>query len=482
MASKIKKILTGHSDKKNSRHGADGALECEDKGAQHHTGHAHHDPEIETKKATSAAGNYPYWGKKDGETHGNRTDGAASGSKDLTNGRKKQSGKGTGALATGAGAAGGLNGAAREQDPLYASTRARKASTSSYPDGGTIVKKYSKEEAIIVAGAGVAGGSHHVERARRNSRRSSTGTKPRVAFTEENATSGPQTGVGATSSADHHHNNNHHHDPETEAKKATSEAGNYPHWGEGHSKRDGEFAAGAGAAGLAGAGYYGSKNRDERNEGQHTYSSREAPTGTNISREAATATSIPSSFAELETSTRDVDPYPPTSSTGHPQYHNHIHRENEGVIASEAGLGAAGSSGTDTRIRHDECHEGEERDSFTGYNSNELTPAQLASRGTSNEQPLDDVSRDRDVSQYNNSTSENYSHGRNNKNLRSELGTATGTGAGGLASNHGQGKDYEDTPGTFPSDEAAHTSSGVGSTPERGTKTDLTGKPLIHNT
>ncbi|KAK7736962.1 hypothetical protein SLS53_006717 [Cytospora paraplurivora] len=481
MASKIKEILTGHSDKKKSRHAADGTLECEDKGAQHHTGHAHHDPEIETKKATSAAGNYPYWGKKDGEAHGQRTNGAASGSKGLTSGRGKQSGKGTGSLATGAGVAGESNGAAREQEPPYASTRARKSSTSSYPDGGTIVKKYSKEEAIIAAGAGVAGGSYHVDRARRNSRRSSTGTKPRVAFTEETAAPETQTGVGATSSADPHHNNN-HHDPEIEAKKATSEAGNYPHWGEGHSKSDRELAAGAGAAGLAGAGYYGSKNRDERNEGQQSYSSREAPTGTYVSREAVTATSIPSSFAELEKNTRDVDPYPPTSSTGHPQYHNHIHRENEGIIASEAGLGAAGSSGTDTRIRHDECHDGEERGAFTGYNSNELTPAQLAARGTSNEQPLDDVARDRDVSQYNNSTSENYTKGRDSNNLRSELETATGSGTGGLASKHGRGKEYEGTPGSFPSDEAAHKSSGVGSTREWGTKTDLTGKPLAHNT
>lgn len=72
---KIKEVM-GQSSTEPTKNNS---LACEDRGAQHHTGHAHHDPEAEAKKATSAAGNYPYWGDLERDGQGHRSEGGVGG-------------------------------------------------------------------------------------------------------------------------------------------------------------------------------------------------------------------------------------------------------------------------------------------------------------------------------------------------------------------------------------------------------------------
>ncbi|KUI56292.1 hypothetical protein VP1G_03649 [Cytospora mali] len=618
---------------------------CEDRGAQHHTGHAHHDPEPEAKKATSAAGNYPYWGNlpRDGQGHGSGID-----SREHQHGH---SGAGAGALATGAGS--GAAGAGylpskdtrdlntREQDPLYASTR-------DHPTGdrNTGSNSHRREEEALAGGAGIAGAGYLASRDRddrKDERHPATSSAPvtqstttaasssrhdpqretqqatsaagnyphsnekgdrrkeeeylgagagaaglagagylatrdrkdenptsdskRVAFSGNTAAPGTQTTTGAPSSGQHHH------DPEIDAQKATSAAGNYPHWGGEHNKRDEErLGAGAGAAGLAGAGYYGSKKLDERKDAHQSYPSRETNT--------TTSTGAPGSFSQLD-ETRNVNPSASTQSGAYPtgndnsyrkeegalagmvglgaagmagneekkrhHYRNsggqadlaatsrnnglderrqepalggtsdlgqtgyagtgdrhagtatgtnptghtgHNHRREEEALAGTAGLGAAGYAGAEAKKHHDEKKYAGGQTGFPEYNSSELTPAQLAAQSAWNQQNPGSTSSDA------------YPESGNN-NLRSDLeyagaGAGVGAGAAGLASKHGQGRDYGESPRTYGSEGAGYApsgqigvakSSGLESTREPGLASGSTGglgrsgqqsKPVLH--
>ncbi|KAF3769528.1 hypothetical protein M406DRAFT_354044, partial [Cryphonectria parasitica EP155] len=91
---KIKDTLTGH------HHDADKSKTSD---ASHTKTGEKHDPEIDAKKATSAAGNYPYWGDlpREGEGH---QDGATTITHDNTHNHGRDTGLAAGALGTGAGA------------------------------------------------------------------------------------------------------------------------------------------------------------------------------------------------------------------------------------------------------------------------------------------------------------------------------------------------------------------------------------------
>ncbi|ROV99128.1 hypothetical protein VMCG_06575 [Cytospora schulzeri] len=540
---KVKEAVTGHH---NNTANKNDSLACEDRGAQHHTGHAHHDPEAETKKATSAAGNYPYWGNLERDGQGHRSEGLGSGSRDTQHSHGKTAGGiGAGALATGAGASGAGHLASREgrqQEPLYASTRDAQT-TRDHPGGSTTsgqtypttdntnhLRGHEGALAGAGAGAGVAGAGYLASRDRddrRDERNQATSSVPGTHTSGTTATSSsrhhdpekdarhatsaagnyPNTsdhdsrrekeylgaGAGAAGLAgagylaskdrnDEHHSSNapgsnqrnvafsgntapgtqtgpglhssgqHHHDPEIDAQKATSAAGNYPHWGEkggehNSNREGGNLGVGAaGLAGAAGAGYVGHNKLNERKDAHQSYPSRDTTTG---------GSAVPSSFDQLETTSRGADPYGAgSSSTGH---HHDSHRRGEEGLAGAAGLGAAGYAANEGhRHNHgDDTTRGESGLYSEGYNSNELTPAQLAAqRAWEKENP--GISGAFPDSGENNLRSDNtLGSGNNNlssgNNLRSDAeyaaaGTAAGAGAAGLASKqHGHGKDYEDT-------------------------------------
>ncbi|KUI64768.1 hypothetical protein VM1G_00083 [Cytospora mali] len=508
---------------------------CEDRGAQHHTGHAHHDPEPEAKKATSAAGNYPYWGNlpREGQGHG-------SGSES----REHQHGhSGAGAGATGAGYLPSKDTRdlhTREQDPLYASTRDHATS-----DRNTGNNSHRREEEALAGGTGLAGAGYLASRDRddrQDERHPATSSAPVT-----------QSSTTATSSS--------YRDPQREAQQATGAAGNYPQSSDkGDRRKEEEYlGAGAGAAGPAGVGYYGSKKLDERKDAHQSYPSRETnPT---------TSTGTPGSFSQLD-ETRNVNPSASTqsgayptgndnshrkedgalagmvglgaagmagneekkrhhyrnsggqaelASTGHnnglaerrqepalggtsglgqtgytgtgdrhagtatgtnPTGHTgHSHRREEEALAGTAGLGAAGYAGAGAKKRHDEKKYAGEQTGFPEYNSSELTPAQLAAQSAWNQQNPGSTSADA------------YPESRNNNPRSDQEYAGAGAGAAGLASKHGQGRDYEERPRTYGSEGAGYAPSGLESTREPGLTSGSTGalgrsgqqsKPVLH--
>lgn len=341
---------------------------------------SHHDPVTEAQKATSAAGNYPYWSKDaSGNTSTQHTGvaEAATPSKTTSSGdndshRKEE------ALAAGAGAS-GLAGA-----------------------GYLASKKLDDREAEKQSSPALAQSTH----------------RPKESITghQDHASTG-------------------RHDPEYDAKRATSGAGNYPHWDNDQKDNDnrrGLAAAGLGGAGLAGAGYLASNRSEERKD--------ELPGST---RETTSGIAAPGNLAQRDTTSRQVDP---TTSGG-------IHNTVVGAGSSEFSP-PVGSSNT----------------TAAGY------PTQTSSQAT---QPAAQAAAQQAWNKQQ-STSPTTFEDKGKDNKHSDLkyaaaGTAFGAGATGLAANYGQGKEHETNPRTNESEKVAERALGSDGKPHAPSSTEGSG-------
>lgn len=341
---------------------------------------SHHDPVTEAQKATSAAGNYPYWSKDaSGNTSTQHTGvaEAATPSKTTSSGdndshRKEE------ALAAGAGAS-GLAGA-----------------------GYLASKKLDDREAGKQSSPGLAQSTH--------------GAKESITGHQDHASTG-------------------RHDPEYDAKRATSGAGNYPHWDNDKKDNDnsrGLAAAGLGGAGLAGAGYLASNRSEERKD--------ELPGST---RETTSGIAAPGNLAQRDTTSRQVDP---TTSGG-------IHNTVVGAGSSEYSP-PVGSSNT----------------TGAGY------PTQTSSQAT---QPAAQAAAQQAWNKQQ-STSPTTIEDKSKDDKHSDLkyaaaGTAFGAGATGLAANYGQGKEHETNPRTNESEKVAERALGSDGKPHAPSSTEGSG-------
>lgn len=318
-----------------------------------------HDPVTETQKATSAAGNYPYWGN---EHSGTRT----------------------------------------TQNPGVTEAATPSKTTSSGDNDS-----HRKEQALA-AGAGASGlaGAGYLASKQLDDRKEEKQTSPALG----------QSTLGAKQSATEHktYTSTSHHDPEYDAKRATSGAGNYPHWDNDNKDNDnsrGLAAAGLGGAGLAGAGYLASNRTEERKD--------ELPGST---RETSSGIAAPGSLAERDTTSRQVDP---TTSGG-------IHNTVVGAGSSEYSPGSHSSTaGT--------AHQAQ-------ASSQPSAPvAQAAAQQAWNKQQSASSTTPEDTSKDNKHSDLKYA----------AAGTAFGAGATGLAADYGQGKEHETNPRTNESEKIA---------------------------
>lgn len=583
-----------------------------EKGAQHHTGHSHHDPEPETKQATSDAGNYPYWGNlpREGGQHVHRSEGPDSSvTQQQHHGLDKDSGLAAGALAAGTttagagylgskspkdqetnrtdeiapvgdrsdrkldneesniakGAGAGAVAAAgttylvtrdkdeddrsgkKSNDPTHSDTtkttkHTKTSTTTEKPvETATPTKTTStgdndthkKEEEALAAGAGVAGlagagyyasqkgdksqdstrdnvshgtqgtnaqpaTSHHDPVTEAEKATSAAGNYPYLSKDASGNTSTQHTGVAeaatpskTTSSGD---NDSHRkeealaagagasglagagylaskklddretekqsspalaqstpgakesitqhrdlastgrHDPEYDAKRATSGAGNYPHWDNDKKDNDnskGLAAAGLGGAGLAGAGYLASNRSEDRKD--------ELPGST---RETTSGVAAPGSLAQRDTTSRQVDP---TTSGG-------IHNTVVGAGSSEYSP-PVGSSTTGA--------------GYPTQTSSQATQpaAQAAAQQAWNKQQSASPATIEDKSKDNKHSDLKYA----------AAGTAFGAGAAGLAADYGQGKEHETNPRTNESEKVAERALGSDGKPHAPSSTEGSG-------
>lgn len=341
---------------------------------------SHHDPVTEAQKATSAAGNYPYWSKDaSGNTSTQHTGiaEAATPSKTTSSGdndshRKEE------ALAAGAGAS-GLAGA-----------------------GYLASRKLDDREAEKQSSPALAQSTH--------------GHKENITEHRDHASTG-------------------RHDPEYDAKRATSGAGNYPHWDNDQKDNDhskGLAAAGLGGAGLAGAGYLASDRSEER-KGELPGSARETTSGI----------AAPGSLAQRDTTSRQVDP---TTGGG-------IHNTVVGVGSSEYSP-PVGSSNT----------------IGAGY------PTQASSQST---QPAAQAAAQQAWNKQHSAsptTIEDNSKDNKHSDLKyAAAGTAFGAGATGLAAEYGQGKEHETNPRTNESEKVAERALGSDGKPHAPSATESSG-------
>lgn len=340
---------------------------------QHAT--SHHDPVTEAQKATSAAGNYPYWSSDNSGTTGTKNTDvaeAATPSKTTSSGdndshRKEQ------ALAAGAGAS-GLAGAG-----YLASKHDRKEDKQSVPALG----------------------------------QTTSGIKDSNTEHRTHAATG-------------------HHDPEYDAKRATSGAGNYPHWDNDKKDNDnsrGLAAAGLGGAGLAGAGYLASNRTEERKD--------ELPSST---RETTSGISAPGSLTQRDTTSRQVDP---TTSGG---IHNTVVGAGSSEYAPPVGSSNTTGASHQTQTSSDPSH----------------LAAQAAAKQAWNKQQSPSST-----------TFEDASKDDKHSNLKyAAAGTAFGAGATGLAADYGQGKEHETNPRTNESEKVAERALGSDGKPHAPSSTE----------
>ncbi|KAL1853226.1 hypothetical protein Daus18300_011874 [Diaporthe australafricana] len=348
-----------------------------------------HDPVTDAQKATSAAGNYPYFSNEQDASRSTKNTGlaeAATPSKTTSSGdndthRREQ------ALATGAGAT-GLAGAG------YIASR-------------KLNDREDEKQFGQVPGQNVTGAQ--------------------------------------TSDTGHHHTHGtpgHHHDPEDQAKRATSGAGNYPHWD--NDKQDSDrnrelAAAGVGGAGLAGAGLLASNRSDER---------RDDPR--HNTRETTLGAAAPASLAQRDTTSRQVDPS--TTSGG---IHNTVVGAGSSEYSSSPRSPTSIGAGHQTQTSAYQTQPAAQAAAKQAWNKQESAPSSSV---------VDDTSRD---------------------NKRSDMGyaaagTAFGAGAAGLAANYGQGKEHENNPRTNESEKVAERALGSDGKPHAPSSTHGLGSGTDH--
>lgn len=335
-----------------------------ERGAQHHTGHSHHDPEPETQQATSEAGNYPYWGNlpREGGSQVHRAGGPASGETEQHHGLSKDSSLTTGALAAGAGTAGAgylATRGSKDEDVTRATEPTRAEPTRAEPvkDTGLDSKDDSHRgaEATGLAGAtylATKDKAHADDRDEKKSTpiASNPPAQPQISRTTQHTetTTSTQKPVEAATPT-----------------KMTSGRDN-----DSHRKEEEALAAGAGAAGLAGAGYYASKRGDKEEPSRDTVShgtqgthgtrggltQTSQPTSTSASRhdpvtEAEKATSAAGNYPYLNNDTSDASR--PTKDTGlaaaatpsktTSSGDNDTHRREEALATGAGATGLAGA-------------------------------------------------------------------------------------------------------------------------------------------
>lgn len=604
-----------HSDhnkltKESPEHTREGKEEDAEKGAQHHTGHAHHDPEPETKQATSDAGNYPYWGDlpREGGHHVHRSEGPDSdptkqyhglsnepipptgastvapsaisaghlGSDKLNDSDARKGDQTTGADSTaedsrfdhaskGAGVA-GLAGttylATRDKDDSdktenkhtskdsNAPTHANKSKTIEETKTSTTTQKpveaatptkttsagdnnsHRKEEEALAAGAGAAGlaGAGYYA--------SQKGDKKdeEKRDTSSHATQGSNT---QTSS----HTGTPRHDPTTEAQKATSAAGSYPYWKDSdngdkltnetapaeaatpskttssgdndtHRKEKEALTAGAGASGIAGAGYLASRDREDHRENKQS-----SPT-------VGQATSKPNEHHTQASAHRDLESDNQRATSGAENYaqqddQKKVDSDNQGLAA--AGLGGAALAGTGyLASKKTDDGKGELSGSTRETSSGIAAPGSFAERDTTSRQ-AEPASSGGVHNTVVGAGSPEYSHPASSSNTTSAghqtpsqsgqpaaqaaalqawnkqqpdssdpsgdktgdgkhsdlkyaaAGTAFGAGAAGLAADYGQGRNHEESPRTNQAEKVAERALGSDGKPHAPSATEGSG-------
>lgn len=321
-----------------------------ERGAQHHTGHSHHDPEPETKQATSDAGNYPYWGNlpREGGEHVHRSEGPDSGVTTQQHGLNKDSGLATGALATGASTTGA--GYLGSEGSKYQDTNRADEITRADPTEDT---KYdhSKRDAGVAGAAGLAGATYLATRDKDDADKSEKKPTHEVSKT-------PAHSDTSKASQQHTKTSTTTQKPVETATptKTTSSGDNDTH------RKEEALAAGAGAAGLAGAGYYASQKGDKT----HDDSRDTVPHGTQgstIQAPSQTATSLHDPVTEAQKATSAAGNYPywsnddtanrATKTTGVAEAatpskttssgDNESHRKEEALAAGAGASGLAGA-------------------------------------------------------------------------------------------------------------------------------------------
>lgn len=258
----------------------------------HHT--KYHDPEVDAKQATSAAGNYPYWGDlpREGE---DQSSGPKHGSV-IDDSREKQSSD-TGAT-----------GAVQTAPSITTSSANRNA-----PE-----KHSSKKEEAAGAGlAGAAGATYLVSHEGRKHDANESSSKRDTPYTTTSQTQTPSKAYGPGYTA-----------------TQTSETPTSDHYAtrESSHKRD-ELALGTGAAGLAGAGYLASreKQHDTRDEAQ----AKKSPMYN-------TSSSGPVQSSTYESAAEPSQAYRPQDASSTDPYGTHNSGKKDGLAL---GAGAAGLAG-----------------------------------------------------------------------------------------------------------------------------------------
>lgn len=335
--------------------------EVEEKGAQHHTGHSHHDPEPETKQATSDAGNYPYWGNlpREGGQHVHRSDGPDSDPTNQHHGLSKDASLVTGASTAGAGtAAAGYLGSDHSKDQVPgreaqgARTNANDESKSDHASKGA-------------GAAGLAGATYLAARDKNDSDQSEKKLTPEISnATKHTNTSRPaeETKTSTTTQKT----------SEAATPSKTTSAGD----NNSHKKEEEALAAGAGAAGLAGAGYYASQRGDKKDDGKRDAGSHNMP-GSNTQTSSHTGTAHHDPAVETQKATSAAGNYPywsnddnktkVTSNTASAEAatpskttssgDNESHRKEQALAAGAGASGLAGAGYLATKNREDHKEE-----------------------------------------------------------------------------------------------------------------------------
>lgn len=458
-----------------------------ERGALHHTGHSHHDPEPETKQATSAAGNYPYWGDlpREGGEHVHRAEGPGIGATEQHHGLNKDSSLATGALAAGAGTAGAgyLASRSKDEDPTtYGGTRAGATRDPTLDNQGSNTDKNA-------GAAGVAGATYLATRDKTdpNNRSETEPTHRASKFSEQtqtgNTIQNTQTPTTTQKAA------------ETATPTKTTSAGD----NNSHRREEEALAAGAGAAGLAGAGYYASQKGDktfdstndpafQTTQGSHTQNPSHTTTSTGRHdplTETQKATSAAGNYPYLSSENRDVkdNKFAETTTPSQVASSGDNYRKEQALAAGAGASGLAGAGYLASRKHDDRKDETTSRTNVPGVQTTSTEHQAHTTNPTRHHDPEDEAKRAT-------SGAGNYPHwgsdekGNNdNKGLYAAgLGGAGLAGAGALASNRAD-RHRDELPNT-----TCETSAGVaapGSLAQRDTtsrQADPTTSGGIHNT
>lgn len=305
--------LTKVGNSQDEHHSAEGATGHAPQHQPHQHHHEHpHDPEFDAKKATSAAGNYPYWGDKakNGEEghshhdHQHHDDTSASGALDGNSHHhhQKDSAIAGGALATslatGAGAAGaGDSSSTDDISPRHAEETSRTIPDTAAATQQTNHPMHTGDDNTqdrtaapvsthgnnndasstrdFAAGAGGVGAGYLASRYQDPNRDARRAGESADALAPEHADQSgrafPLQGHSAAGSAADSIRSGTAHEGDDESRRR---------------KEEGLLGAGAGAAGLAGAGYLASRKHDEE------FGPEDRPTTTGVTSGQRDSTSL----------------------------------------------------------------------------------------------------------------------------------------------------------------------------------------------